>query len=154
MAADAKSYTATAQTSAFVMATVKRMRALVLQSTQELTDEIQTPTAKGGKMRVDTGFLRASGQLSLTGMPSGPGVGRKRKADDPEGPLYESEPTDAAIAQIANFELGQTIFFGWTANYAKYREAYDGFLASGIQNWQSIVTRVTNEIQRHSPGAS
>ncbi len=146
-----RNYNATAQTTEFVASTIARMRALALQSTQELIDEVQTPVGKGGKMRVDTGFLRASGQLSLTGMPSGPSIGRKRAATDPEGALlYETQ--DIAVAQIQGFELGQTIYFGWTANYAKYREAYDGFLIAGIQNWQSIVDRVTAEITRRSPG--
>jgi hypothetical protein len=147
--------TATAQTSAFVLATVKRMRALVLQSTQDLIDQAQTPVAKDGKMRVDTGFLRASGQASLTGMPSGPGLGRKRTADEPDDtPLYETQPVEAMITQISGFNLGQTIYFGWTAKYAKYREAFDGFLATAVQNWQTIVSKNTAEIQRRSPGAT
>lgn len=148
-----RNYTATATTTAFVQATIKRMNALVLQSTQELVDIVQTPVAKGGKMRVDTGFLRASGQISLTGMPTGPSIGRKRGPDDKEGSiLYPSTP-DAAVAQLANWKMGMPIFFGWTANYAKYREAYDGFLISGIQQWQSIVNRVGAEIMRRSPAS-
>ena len=38
---------------------------------------IQGPVAaagEGGRMRVDTGFLRASGQLSFNGMPTGPSI--------------------------------------------------------------------------------
>lgn len=145
-----RNYKTAATVDAFVQETKKRMRTLVLQSTQYLIEEIQTPVAKGGKMRVDTGFLRASGQLSLTGMPQGPEIGTKRTSDHKPGELlYTTQPV--GIAELAGFEQGQTIYFGWTANYAKYREAYDGFLISGIQNWQSIVNRVCTEIRSRSP---
>jgi hypothetical protein len=123
-----------------------------LQSTQELINEVQKPVGKGGKMRVDTGFLRASGQMSLTGMPTGPVRGRKRTPEEAKDKvIYETKP--AAVVKLGNeFQLGNSIFFGWVANYAKYREAYDGFLISGIQNWQSIVDRVTARIKARSPG--
>lgn len=137
-----RNYTFTAQVDAFVKETDKRMNALIRQATQDLINEVQTPVAKGGKMRVDTGFLRASGQLSLTGMPTGPAVGEKDKK-------YSTPPI--GVAQLAGFDVGKTLWFGWTANYAAYREAYDGFLISGIQNWQSIVNRVAEQIKQRSP---
>lgn len=144
-----RNYTFKADVDAFVKETTLRMQALALQATQDLIEEVQTPVAKGGKMRVDTGFLRASGQFSLTGMPSGPDVGLKRKPDQPEGAIYEPPPI--GLVELAEFDLGQTIYFGWTANYAKYREAFDGFLISGIQNWQTIVNRVCEQIKQRSP---
>lgn len=146
-----RNYNFSATVEGFVTETQKRMRALAMQATQELIEEVQTPTGKGGKMRVDTGFLRASGQMSLTGMPSGPVRGKARDKDDKsQDPLYGWNNANA-IADFANFTLGQTIYFGWTANYAKYREAYDGFLISGIQNWQTIVNRVCAQIVARSP---
>lgn len=139
-----RNYKATATVTAFVAETTKRMQALALQATTELIEEVQTPKAKGGRMPVDTGFLRASGQLSLSGLPSGPTIGEKDKK-------YATK--DLGIVELAGFTLGQTIFFGWTANYAKYREAYDGFLISGIQNWQTIVDRVCKQIAARSPAS-
>jgi hypothetical protein len=138
-----RNYNFSATVEGFVTETEKRMRALAMQSTQDLIEEVQTPVGKGGKMRVDTGFLRASGQMSLTGIPSGPVRG------DPDKKYAWNNAT--AIADFAGFTLGQTIYFGWTANYAKYREAYDGFLISGIQNWQTIVNRVAAQIIARSP---
>ena len=138
-----RNYNFSATVEGFVTETEKRMTALAKQSTTNLINEVQTPTAKGGKMRVDTGFLRASGQMSLTGVPSGPVRG------DPDK-KYSWDSANA-IADFANFALGQTIYFGWTANYAKYREAYDGFLISGIQNWQLIVNKVVAQIVARSP---
>ncbi len=111
------------------------LTALTRGSVQALVNQAQTPVAKGGKMRVDTGFLRASGQMSLTGMPSGP----VRGDDDAKKHQYDDGNKVVSVEILNNFKAGDTIFFGWTANYAIYREAYDGFLSSAIQNWQSIV---------------
>jgi hypothetical protein len=138
-----RNYHFTADVDAFVQGTRKRMRALVLQSTEDLINQAQTPVAKGGKMRVDTGFLRASGQISLTGMPAGSTRGE-------DGKRYRAKNINAT-ADLAGFTLGETIYFGWTAEYAKYREAYDGFLFSAIQNWQTIVNKVAEDIKRRSP---
>jgi hypothetical protein len=123
----------TASVDSFVRATKERLTAVVRSSVQDLVNEIQTPVAKGGKMRVDTGFLRSSGKLSLTGMPSGLPRG---EADQ----KYDFSPV-SSISVLSQFKIGDTIYFGWTANYAIYREAYDGFLASGVQNWQQIVNK-------------
>lgn len=84
-------------------------------------------------MRVDTGFLRASGQASLTGMPTGPGRG------SPDG-TYPPDTT-SVIVTIANAKVGEDrIFFGWTANYARYRESRDAFLRLAVQKWDQIVS--------------
>lgn len=157
-----RNYNLSATVDAFVAETTLRLRALALQASEDLINEVQTPVAKGGKMRVDTGFLRASGQVSLTGMPSGPSRGEKPSSQtttvhgesvDLAGgkrKIYEWAGHDAS-ATLAGFAVGQTIYFGWTAHYAKYREAYDGFLISGIQNWQTIVNRVCEQIKARSP---
>lgn len=138
-----RDYNFSATVEGFVTETEKRMTALAKQSTTNLINEIQTPVGKGGKMRVDIGFLRASGILSLTGIPSGP------SRPDPDK-KYEWKEFNA-ITDFAGFTLGQTIYFGWVAHYAKYREAYDGFLISGVQNWQSIVDKVCAQIIARSP---
>lgn len=120
--------------------TERKLTALVRQSVAELIDEAQTPAAKGGKMRVDTGFLRASGQMSLTGMPSGLTMPPKDAVSFGYSP--------ATVLQSGQWKLGTTIYFGWTANYAIYREAYDGFLSSAVQNFQSIVDRNVERLNK------
>jgi hypothetical protein len=140
-----RNYQFSAEVSEFVAATQKRITALGRQSIIELINEAQTPVAKGGRMRVDTGFLRASGALSLSGMPSGPERG------DPDK-KYSTAPV--AQVELAGWQPGQTIWFGWTANYAKYREAYDGFLFAAVQNWQAIVNRVSARILAKSTAQS
>lgn len=129
-----------AQVDDIVLKTEKRLIALARQSTQELVDQAQTPVAKGGKMRVDTGFLRASGQMSLNGMPTGP------IRPDADQDAYDWEQT-TVITTLAKLKLGGAAFFGWTANYAKHRETYDGFLDAAVQNWPAIVAKVTRQIK-------
>lgn len=122
-----------AQVSDIVKRCEIRMDALVKQSVQDLIDDAQTPVAKGGRMRVDTGFLRASGQLSFTGMPSGP--------NRPEDGATGFQWSENISVSLAGYKSGDTIYFGWTAEYAGVREFYDGFLAGAVQNWQKIVDR-------------
>ncbi len=128
------------QIDAIIAATDKRMLALMRQSLQDVINDAQTPTAKGGRMRVKTGFLRASGQPSLNGMPSGPARG------DPDG-TYNFDGGSVTLI-LAKLEIGQTFFFGWTAAYARYREVYDGFLEIALQKWSKIVERNTEEIRQ------
>lgn len=130
-----------AQVDDIVKRNQEKLSALARQSTNDLVNIVQTPVAKGGKMRVDTGFLRASGQMSLTGVPQGPVRG------DPDQ-TYESAGESSVIASLAAFQLGMSIFFGWTANYARIRETYDGFLDAGLQRWQEIVDKNVNELRR------
>lgn len=134
-----------AQVDAFALATEKRMVALVRQSTQNTADIAQHPVAKGGRMRVDTGFLRASGQMSLNGLPTGPVRGEKTEKNSYETPVHTT------ITALSKFELGNSVFFGWTANYARRRNLYDGFLDMAVKDWPNIVARVASEIRRRSP---
>lgn len=123
-----------AQVSDIVRRSQLKLDAVVKGSLQDIVNEANTPVAKGGKMRVDTGFLRASGQMSLTGMPTGPSRG------DPNAGKDSYAPADANIAlTLAGVEIGNTVYFGWTAVYAAARESKDGFLESAVQNWQKIV---------------
>lgn len=137
-----RNYNVETQVTDFVAETKRRISAVVKMSVQEVFNTASTPTAKGGKMRVDTGFLRASGKISLTGMPSGPGRGERKE------PNSYSFDEDTAVAALTGHKTGQSIFVGWHANYAKYREAYDGFLFSALQNWQKIVDKYCNELMK------
>lgn len=123
-----------AQVDDFIRKSKARMIAVAKGSIQTTINNAQIPVAKGGRMRVDTGFLRASGRISFSGLPSGP-----------SRPPTGSEPNsfnwvgDGALASLAGMKLGDTIYFGWTAEYAQYREMYDGFLGTQLQNWQKTV---------------
>lgn len=139
---NSRNYTFSADVDRIVADTEKRMLLVMKQSLLNAINEMQTSTAKGGRMRVDTGFLRASGQASLNGMPSGPSV---KPRDAVPGEFPENKQAETVIGQM---EFGSILYWGWTANYAKYREAYDGFLHGTIQNWQRIVDAVIADARR------
>lgn len=134
----------TAQVGKIVAKNQKRLLVLARLSTQDLIDEAQTPVAKGGKMRVDTGFLRASGQMSLNGLPSGP----IRGEDDVGKDYYKTDET-TVVTTLGRLKLGMTVFFGWTANYAKVRNFRDGFRDAAVQNWKQNVKRNAAKIRAY-----
>lgn len=120
--------------------------AIVKESAQEVVAKMQTPRGAGGRMRVDTGFLRASLMASTTAMPQiNPG------ARPVEGGVYTPDLTIEAV--IAGSELGQTLFFGYTASYAGYREfgangqPPDAFVRTAAQMWPAIVGEKTAELK-------
>lgn len=131
-----------AQVDAFVRKSKARTTAVFRESVQRLGEEAQTPVAEGGKMRIDTGFLRASYSVSLNGLPTG--------ASRNEGGTFAFDPS-AVDLTIRGAEIGDTIWGGWTANYALPREEMDGFLRSAVQNWQTIVSGVVNEVRVRFP---
>ena len=103
--------------------TEEKMLAVVKNSIQEVVEDAQTPLSKGGKIHVDTGFLRSSGQAQLNQIPVGQTEGRKR-ADGEVG---------------VKMKIGDVFYFGWTARYAQIREIYDGFMESAVMKWKQIV---------------
>ena len=103
------------------------MLAVVQTATQSVIEDAQTLTTKGGRMRIDTGFLRGSGQASLNGWPIGP--------SRPEDGIGEHD----SDLVIAGAKLGDAVHFGWTANYARHREELDGFMSLAVARWQVYV---------------
>lgn len=118
----------------FVRKSEERMLAVARQSIQDVANEAQKPVGKGGRMRVKTGFLRASGRAAVGKMPSGQSM---KPADATDGQFtYDSDSITSALAKL---KLGDTFYFGWVANYARYREVFDGFLSTALQNWDQYV---------------
>lgn len=117
----------TAQLNAFKELTKAKTELVLKQSAQDLFEIAQRPKAVGGNMPVDTGFLRNSFVSGLNGSTS------------LSGP-------DAYVAAIAGMELGDSIFGGWTANYAQFVEygtskmAGSHFALNAAQQWQAIVS--------------
>ena len=130
----------TTQLDAWTKKTEARVEAVFKTSFSRLVEEAQTPVAKGGNMRVDTGFLRNTGVASIGGLPSGPDKNPFKE------PGSAPEWTNSELATTINrLRLGQVIFFGWTANYAQHRENRDGFVRRATQNWQMIVNQATKD---------
>lgn len=118
--------TFTGQIDAWVAKTVQRTEAVIKASTQDVIADAQVPVAKGGRMPVDTGFLRNSLQSSLAGSTSLSG-----------GESY--------VMIAAQMEVGDVAEFGWTADYARHveygaRGRPGRFFAGGAaRKWPEIV---------------
>lgn len=124
-----------------------RLLATVQTAALDMVNDMQTTRAKGGRMRVDTGFLRASGRGAINVMPSGPS---EKPADAPTGQytgIYDNFDGYPLGAVIQDLKLGDTFFFGWTANYATVRETYDGFVSVAVQDWQGYIDRATKKLR-------
>lgn len=147
----------TAQVHEIVRRNSRLMAMVAQEATQDLITATQTPRGKGGKMPVDTGFLRASGRMSLTGVPSGPvrpavkaapkikGLrgAAKRSHEKKRSQMYSAPDT----VSLGGFKLGMSIFWGWTAIYARRQELYNGFLSSNVRNWQGFVDGAVRKLR-------
>ena len=111
---------------AFAEDAERKAEAIFKQSAQDVIADAQTPVAQGGRLPVDTGFLRNSLQAGLNGSTALDGV-------------------DSYVMTIAGAELGDVIEAGWTADYAKHVEygtqGRQGrfFMRGAAQKWPQIV---------------
>ena len=133
------------QVGSFVAASEDRMLAVFRQSAQDVVNDAQQPRAKGGNLPVATGFLRSTGDSAINALPVG-----ETDPKDKNG-VYQWGG-DAALAVINRAKLGDTIFFGWSANYAKYMEARYGFMRLAAQNWDQIVQTNAKKLERAISG--
>ncbi|RAI34530.1 HK97 gp10 family phage protein [Rhodoplanes serenus] len=142
-----------AQVDAWVRETEARMTAVFRQSAQEVIEEMQTPVGEGGRMPVDTGFLRSSLQVSLNADP----VPATRKNDDGAS----AAAPDVSMV-VAGAEIGDTITASYSAVYARrieygfvgqdskgrtYNQSPRGFVRGAADQWQAIVTRVAQRLK-------
>ena len=106
----------------------KRMTNVLKDSAKEVADTANTPQAKGGRMPVDTGALRASIRAAVGSMPSG-----------------ESEQVDVGIAM---WNPGDTLYIGWLMNYARFMEYRYGYVRGAAEKWPDIVRRNASKVKR------
>ncbi|MEM7675134.1 MAG: HK97 gp10 family phage protein [Myxococcota bacterium] len=140
-----------AQVDAWVRKSERRMEAIRKEAAQRVIQEALRPVGEGGRMRVDTGFLRASGQISTASMP------RIDLAATPSEEATYTVDEGAIAAVIAGADAEDTIYFGFTASYAAAREygargqAPDAFVRGAADQWQTIVRTVTAEAKARFP---
>jgi len=115
-----------------------RLDAVWKTAAQDIAREMQTPSAKGGKMRVDSSFLRNSFSADINKIPSGNGDSS-----------YSAGPISIVIGRA---KIGDQVVFGWSANYAVYVEARFSFLRSATQNWQQIVNKAAQKVKTRVGG--
>lgn len=92
------------------------------------------------RVPVDTGFTRATAQVSKTDMPR-----IDPTADNNEKHTYTYDPAPI-VALINGLEVGESLFFGYTSAYAPRlefegysRQAPAGFVRLTAQEWPAIV---------------
>lgn len=129
----------------WVRETKARQLAVFRESAQRVVEIAQTPVGAGGNMPVDTGFLRASGVATLSGLPP------LRPTSDGVAALVWDQATVQLVIQQA--ALTDQITFAYTANYARFQE-YGAhgrpgrrFVALAAQQWPRIVEEVAREAQ-------
>lgn len=125
----------TAQIDAFVLKAKQKAEAVLKESAQEVFRLAQTPqpgvgetggSFETGKIPVDTGALRNSFVSGLNGSTALAGP-------------------DGYVGIIAGMELGDSIFGGWTMEYARAIEygtanmAGRFFAGNAARQWQAIV---------------
>lgn len=131
----------------FVRKSDARMLAVFRTSVERVVDEMQTPVAAGGNMPVDTGFLRASLQMSLN-VP----VPIDAKARPADGRAYAYDGGPVAVLMLGA-ELGDTVYASYTASYAAIvhygNEERPGrqWVTMAAMKWPAIVTAACNELQ-------
>jgi hypothetical protein len=133
-----------AQIDEWVAATKERTTAVFRESCQRLVTEMQKPTARGGNMPVDTGFLRNSLLGSTSSVPQMRDQG--------------TATADQVVLTIASLDLGDTLYVGYTANYARHRHYMNTAKPGGMwrdlaaQRWQTIVNGAARDLQKRVLG--
>lgn len=144
-----------AQVDAWAKKVKTRQVAVFRESAQRVISDMQTPEGAGGRMPVDTGFMRASLQATLGTPASG------TLKPPLEGAVQAFDAGQVALV-IAGAELGDTIYATYGAAYARrleygfvgqdslgrtYNQAGKAFVRSAAQKWGQIVGEVTGELK-------
>lgn len=129
--------TFSAQVDAWIAKSERLSMAVLQQATQAVINDANTPVAKGGRMRVDTGFLRNSLKSKIGSMPSGTATA---------GNWSDTE----VVLTLTRLQPGQVFYAGWLAGYARPREHYDGFLRMAVQKWQEQVDAAARQLKQRA----
>jgi hypothetical protein len=137
-----------AQIAAFAEKVPEAAEAVFKESAADVVREMQTLTSEGGRMRYKTGFLWSSLMASAAAMPR-----INSRSVPAEGGSYSFE-FGQVEAVIAAAGINDTLYFGYTAAYAGYREfgsngqPPDAFVRSAAQNWDVIVNQNAKRVQQ------
>ena len=110
------------------------MEAVVKEAALELTEEAVKPIAKGGRIPVDTSFLRNSIAAAVNSIPSGE-----------SSASFDMQPVILAINKV---KAGDRLVIGFTAEYARAMEHRYFFVRSAAQNWDNHVNKATKKVAR------
>ena len=130
-----------AQVDDFIKDSNARALAVFQAAAQDVIKDAQIIDDKGGNMPLDTSFLVNSGQANIGSLPIGPDVKPKGYA------LQDWNPAETTTT-INRVKLGDTLYFGWTANYARYMENRFKFMRSAAQLWPDHVNKRALEFKK------
>lgn len=122
----------------------QRLEAVFKSTAQDMFREMTKPVGDGGRMRVDTGFLRASAMVSTEDFP----VADKENPDKNKKYAFRMGSVSAIIMGA---KVTDELFFGFTANYAPYREVHDGFVENAVLQFDAFVAKNTIKAVRAFP---
>lgn len=131
----------------FVANTEQLMLDVTKNALQDLIEDATRPVKEGGRMPVDTGFLRLSGTGAINEIPKGETKGRERLPGE-VGEIYKSNPSGSVASILEKLKLGDTFYYGWTARYAIYQEFKHGFLVSHCAKWQEYIKRNVKNLSK------
>lgn len=129
----------TTQIDRFVVDTERKLLEVVQNSLTDLTRDANTLKTKGGRVPVITGFLWSSAAAAINSRPVGHVRGDKKQTY-----TYNASEVEDVIARL---QIGDTFYFGWTAEYARLMEARNGFLEGALMKWQSFVDRAVSRLR-------
>lgn len=137
------------QVGAWARETEARMQAVFRRAVELLADELTTTRANGGRLPHVTGNLMRSLVAEIGSMPSQGGAEQK----------YAGSDVGAVVARAL---LGQAVFLGFQANYARrvnygfvgqdslgrtYNQTGAGFIEYAIEVWPILVELAAEEIR-------
>jgi hypothetical protein len=135
-----------ADVSKFADKTADQMLRVARQSIQDVVRIAQTPVAQGGNMPVDTGFLRNSLVVEVSGSERARGI--------PDAGKNSETGNDAVILGLAFMQLGDPFQVSWSAEYAIPRHYMVGVGQGGglwrdnaAQQWGRIVAKNARLVQ-------
>ena len=131
-----------AQVNDWIAKSERLSMAVLHQATQAVINDANTPTGKGGRMRVKTSYLRNSLKANIGSMPSGESSEGEEK--------WEKELAPVVVLTLTRLQPGQVFYAGWIANYARPREHYDGFLRMATQKWQEQVDAAARQLKQRA----
>ncbi|WP_435170824.1 hypothetical protein [Falsirhodobacter sp. 1013] len=142
--------------SAWAAATKQRQTAVFRSSAQRVANEVRQTVNEGGRMPIKTGNLRRSLLASTTALPT---VSTAKDFSDQSGEI---------TLTIGTAELGQTVYLGFQAAYARrlnngfvgedskgrsYNQEGYHFIEGVAQQWQRIVSEEAVKLQGQVAGA-
>lgn len=130
-----------AQLDAWAAKAEGRTETVLRTAVSDMVEDMQETTSQGGRMRVDTGFLRNSINAGVGVVPSGP--------SDPR--VDEQGASHNVFTVINAWDGKQPLYIGYSANYAAHRELYDGFIEGAVQKWPEIVDDALTKVKRELP---